>query len=192
MTAPVATARVAPGGVKLENAHATKISFALDPDISFFEKSVTPPGIDGGDAIDTTTMFNSALRTKALRALADITNGQCTVAYDPAVTTQILAIVNKPTTVTIAFPTLGTWALFGGLKSFTPGELGGDGNFPEATVEFIITNTDPTDGSEQPPVYTPPVGGAPMTTRNTRTPKSRLRPSKRRPPRPATATSAEE
>ncbi len=43
---------------RLDDGYQTLIEFAENPAIKLWEKSVTPPGIDGGDAIDTTTMLH--------------------------------------------------------------------------------------------------------------------------------------
>lgn len=53
------TTRSAPGGTKLGDGFSTKIAFAADADVSLWEKTVTPPGVDGGDAVDTSTMHNT-------------------------------------------------------------------------------------------------------------------------------------
>jgi hypothetical protein len=58
MAAPVATARVDPTGIKLDDGYRTLVTFATDPNIEFWEKSVTPPGLDGGDALETKTIHN--------------------------------------------------------------------------------------------------------------------------------------
>lgn len=151
MPAPVAVARQAPNGVKLKDGFASFISFANNPDIAFWEKTVKPPGIDGGDKIDQTTMHNVDYRTYAARYLVDITDSTVTAAYDPAFWADILSQVNTPTTVTVEFPDGSTLAFFGYLKMFDPQELV-DGEQPEAQIEIVATNVDPVSCQEFGPV----------------------------------------
>lgn len=153
MAAPSATVRSAPAGIKLEDGFSTKITFALDPDISFWEKTVQPPSLDGGDPIDTTTMHNVDWRTKAPRQLITSGDGSSTVAYDPAVYSQILAIVNRPTTITYTLPDGSSYAIYGFLQKFEPSALA-EGEMPEATVTIVHTNWDATNRVEAAPVLT--------------------------------------
>ena len=52
MAAPTPTARTLPSDIRLTNGHPTKVTLALDPNCEYWEQTVTPPGIDGGDKID--------------------------------------------------------------------------------------------------------------------------------------------
>ena len=157
MAAPSVTARSAPVGIKLDDGYSTKIAFAADPDVSFWEKTVKPPGIDGGDAIDQTTMHNTAYRTSAARALKTLTDSSSTVAYDPAVYTQILALINVEGSITIHFPDGSTLAFYGFLKSFEVNDHT-EGEQPEATISIVPTNFDPTNKVEAAPVLTSVAG----------------------------------
>lgn len=154
--APTPVARTDPAGTKLDDGYRTLVAFTADPDASFWEKSITPPGMDGGDEIDTTTMHNDTYRTKAPRALVTMTPFSMTVAYDPALYTSILTLINIPTTVTVHYPNGGSLAFYGYLRAFEPDALV-EGTQPEATITVVPTNQDPTTGDEEDPVYTPPV-----------------------------------
>lgn len=145
------TARQTPSGVKPENGFSTKIAFAADPDIAFWEKNVKPPGVDGGDAIDTTTMFNTVWRTMAPRSLKTLTNVTVKAAYDPRLYDQIVALINVPGWITIHFWNNDTLDFYGYLKSFTPGDLVVDSAQPEADIEIVCTNTVPATGAESSP-----------------------------------------
>jgi len=151
MTAPSATARQTPAGIKLDDGHQTLITFEADPDIELWEKSVTPPGIDGGDGVDTTTMHNTTYRTMSPRSLFTLTPMTTTMAYDPVFYTRALDLINVETTVTITFPDGSTLSFYGFLKSFEPGELA-EGAQPTASVSIVPTNQDPTTGEEEAPV----------------------------------------
>lgn len=150
MTAPAPTVRQTPSGRKLKDGYATLITCALDPDIEFWEKEVTPPGFDGGDAIDQTTFHNDEFRTKSPRSLLDMTDSQATVAYDPAVLTSIRNIALRETTWTWRFSDGTTWAAYGFLRVFKPLACT-EGEQPEAEIEITPSNYDNTANVEAGP-----------------------------------------
>lgn len=153
MAAPTPTARGTPSGIKLRNGFRTLITFATNPTIEFWEMSVKPPGIDGGEAIEQTTMHNVTWRTKTSRSLKTLTDASSNVEYDPLLYTSILALINVETTVTVTFPDGTTLAFFGFLQKFEPGELK-EGDPPTAGITIIPTNYDPTGHVEAAPVLT--------------------------------------
>ncbi len=152
MAAPVTTVRGAPLGGKMGDGYQTLIAFALDPTVSFWERTVTPPGIDGGDAVETTTMHNTEWRSMAARALKTLTESSLTVAYDPLVDTNILSLISNEGSVTVHFPDGSTLDFYGYLRSFQPGDLA-EGTMPEATITITPTNYDPVNKVEAAPVY---------------------------------------
>ena len=151
MTSPSVTARTTPSGERLRDGYQSLIAFAADADVSLWEKSVTPPGVDGGEPVDSTTMHNTAVRTKGPRALIDFSECKMTCGYDPQVYGQIIALVNVETSITIHFPDGSTLCFFGYLQKFDPKELK-EGTPPEADVVIVATNTD-EDGKEATPDY---------------------------------------
>lgn len=153
MAAPTPTARQSPTGIKLETGHQVLITFARDPDFSLWEKVVTPPGMEGGDAIDITTQHNTAWRTFAPRKLKQMSESQFTAGYDPNFYSQGLSLLNQRDTVTVTFPDGSTIAAYGYLKTFTPNGMQ-DGEFPEATCMVVITNYDHVNKVEAAPVVT--------------------------------------
>lgn len=158
MTAPVTTARVAPTGLYLIDGHSTKIAFARDSDISFWEKSPQPPGMDGGDPIDVTTMHNTTWRTMRPRSLTTLTELSITAAYDPVCYTDILNnLLNQEGSITVTFSDGSTLDFFGYLKTFEPNEVE-EGEQPEASITIQPTNWDPVAGSEEAPVMTSVTG----------------------------------
>lgn len=150
MAAPTPTTRQTPVGRVLKDGHPSKITFAADPDVSFWEKSLTPGGFDGGDAIDLTTFFNVTYRRKTPRSLIDLTACSGTCLYDPNVITQIDDLINVETTVTITFKDGTTWAEYGWLKSFTPQEMT-EGEPPMADFEVELSGWDNTNNVEAGP-----------------------------------------
>lgn len=152
MAAPLPTTRSTPAGRMLEDGYQSLVTFEADPDVALWEKTVQPPGLDGGDKIDVTTMHNTALRTYAPRSLQEMTDSQITGAYDPRLYPMIRALINVPTTITVLFPNGDTIAFFGYLKSFEPSELQ-EGEQPTATFMIVATNRD-SSGVEQDAVLT--------------------------------------
>lgn len=153
MAAPVPTPRGTPSGIKLDDGFKSLVTFATNPTVGFWEKGVTPPGLDGGAAVDTTTMHNVTYRTMSPRQLKTMTQFSMRAAYDPLVYTTVLALINVETTVTVRFPDGSTLAFFGFLMNFQPGELV-EGTQPEATLTVVPTNQDPVTGTEQAAVLT--------------------------------------
>ena len=151
MAAPSATARQDPGGIRIDDGYRTLITFATDPDVQLWEKSIKPPGMDGGEGIDTTTMHNDTYRTKSPRQLKSLTESTFTAGYDPVIYTSLIALINVETTITITFPDGTTLAFYGYLQKAEQSELK-EGEFPEVTCTFTPTNQDPTTGDEEAPV----------------------------------------
>lgn len=157
MTAPVAGARLDPAGIKLDDGYRTLLACAANPDVSFWEKTVKPPGLDGGDEIDTTTMHNDTWRTRAPRALVTMTEASMTAAYDPNIYNDILSVLNVETTWTVHFPDGSTLAFYGFLKNFETNELS-EGEQPTASITVVPTNQDPVTGAEEAPVLVSAAG----------------------------------
>lgn len=145
------TARVTPVGTHLDDGFSTKIAFAADSNVSFWERTVKPPGFEGGDAIDIVTMFNVTYRTKAPRQLIDLTDASGTAAYDPQVLDQIAALLNVNGWITAHHPNGDTWDFVGYLKTFETPEHS-EGEFPLASFTIVVTNQ--LNGVETAPVFT--------------------------------------
>jgi len=114
--------------------------------------SITPPGLDGGDAIDTTTHSNTAYRTKHQRSLKEITDGSCTVVYDPDAWASIVAAINDNVLITFTFPDGSSVSVYGYLKSFIPNEYV-EGEQATAECVIVVTNWNHNTGAEYGPVY---------------------------------------
>lgn len=147
MTAPSATARVAPTGSALENGFVSKVTFAADTDVDIWEIEVKPGKIELGDKIEQSTMFNTNRGTFAAPALYDTEDGQMLVAYDPANLTQIQALLGTHTTITITYSNNDTIADFGWLRSFDPQNMVINGR-PTALVAFSYAGMD-SSGNEE-------------------------------------------
>jgi hypothetical protein len=153
MAAPTPGARLTPNGRKLGDGYQTLVAFSADNNIAFWEQSITPPGIKAEDPKDTSTMHNTKWRTFSPRRLITMSAFKMNVHYDPKVYQDILALVNINTTVTVHFPDVSSLCFYGVVTEFQPDALE-EGKIPSASVTVFVTNTDPSDCTEQDPVYT--------------------------------------
>ena len=144
------TDRTTPGGTKLGDGYQSLIAFAADADVSLWEKTVTPPGITVGGSVDTTTMRNTAWRTKAPKKLKELSDMSLTASYDPAVYNDIVAMVGVNQSITVTFPDGQSLTFYGWLDSFTPSEIS-EGEQATADITVVCGNQD-TDGAEIAPV----------------------------------------
>jgi len=150
MAAPTPTTRQDPGGIYLKDGYRSLITIGVDPDLSLWEIGVKPPGMDGGDAINTTTMHNDTYRTMAHRALKTLTESTFRFAYDPAVYSQLESQINVDTTITQRFPDGSTLAYYGFLQKAEFDELV-EGEMPTGTATVCPTNFDHVNKVEASP-----------------------------------------
>lgn len=154
MTAPVPASRQTPTGKPLVEGYQVLITITANPSVDFWEKTVTPPALDGGDEIDITTQLNNTYRTTYPQRLIGLGELSATVAYDAAALSEIESLINQNTTITVKFPDGSQLAFYGYLKSFEPQELS-RGSQPEANITIVPTNIDPVTLQEEGPVYVP-------------------------------------
>ena len=141
----------------LHDGYSTTISFIEFPGIILLEKEVTPPGWDGGGAIDTTTMRNFLLRTRWPKALKTMTEVPIVAAYDPDVLDPngSAEIVNVLQQIMLTFPDLSTIVFWGWVNDMKPNRHV-EGEQPTLNATVIPSNMD-TDGNEVLPLFTPGV-----------------------------------
>lgn len=125
----------------LEDGFATIFSFAANPTVKFYEKIITPPGMDGGGPIDVTTMRNTLYRTFAPKKLKTLTPMTAQCSFDDQVfsATEVWAMIGVNQLITITFPDAHTFAFWGFLDKFIPGDLGIAEDQPMATVTIQPT-----------------------------------------------------
>ncbi len=151
MAVPVAIPRISPTGFRLDDGYQTLLSIASQSGLDIWEKEVTPPGMDGGDPIDTTTMHNADYRTMSPRQLITLTEHTVVAAYDPCVYEVLLALVNVTDNFTVTLPdnsTLSYWAFIRSVE-FSPHV---EGEQPEMTITIVPTNYDDCNCVEAGPV----------------------------------------
>jgi len=142
---------------RIDDGFATTIAFGdqgsgTGPGITFWEKEITPPGMDAGGETDTTTMRNTLYRTKAPKKLITMTPMTLVVSYDAKFYDDIVDMIKDNQLITITFPDTSTVAFYGWLDKFIPGNIV-EGEQPTATVTIVPSNQ--TDaGVETAPDYT--------------------------------------
>jgi len=138
---------------RLNDGFATLVTFDLDADVQLWEKEVTPPGAEGGGPNDTSTMRNTAWRTRAPKGLKTLSAASFVAAYDPVVYDEIIAMMNINQLITVTFPDGSTVAFWGWLDDFKPGRAV-EGEQPTAEVTIEPSNQNDSD-VEVAPVHTP-------------------------------------
>jgi len=118
---------------------STTIAFADDSDVQMEVKEITPPGLTGGGEIDTTTMANTAWRTKYPKSLKTASECSLVVAWDPALYDEIITMLNANQLCTITFPDSSTLAFWGWIDEFTP-NASTEGEQPTANMTIIPSN----------------------------------------------------
>ena len=155
MAAPAVITRENPFGnraaFKLDDGYRSTIAFASVPGLEIWEKEVQPPGIDNGDDIDTTTMWNENYRTHMPRQLNDLTESTVTGAYDPCIYNNLLVLAGSCENITITFPDLSTLSFWGYIKTVEFSPLV-EGEQPEVTLTIQPTNYDCCNCVEAGPV----------------------------------------
>lgn len=142
-----------PGIVEgLKDGFPTTVAFTglSGPNVTFWEIETQPPGIDGGEPINITTMRNTALRTRAPRHLYDVTPVSIRAAYDPTVYDTIIANVNVNVEIITTMPDGATITWWGYLQRFVP-EPNREGQQPVAAITLVPTNLN-NSGVETAPV----------------------------------------
>ena len=144
---------------RIDDGHGTTVAFGSQPSgtgpgITFWEKEVTPPGMDGGGENDITTMRNTTYRTRAPKQLVTMTEMSLSVSYDADFYDDILGMINVNQLITITFPDTSTVAFYGWLDKFVPGNMV-EGEQPTADVTIVPSNQN-VAGVETAPVYTAP------------------------------------
>jgi hypothetical protein len=157
-TPPVVTPAGSPGGIKLPNGWQSTLAMSLNPSIAFYEQTIMPPGIDGGDAIPQTTMRNNVWRTFAPRGLRTVMPITIKAAYDPGIlenfggTAGVQQLININQAVTIHWPD-GSAVSFYAWVQKCEFEALEEGKQPLATITLTPSNMD-VNGIEVGPVIT--------------------------------------
>lgn len=134
----------------LRDGHPTTITFSENPNILLQEKTVKPPAVIGGGAIDTKNMRRTKWRTKwpkTLKEMGDITG---TSIYDPAVYPQLIAMVNVNQELAIEWADGQILTVWGWLDNADP-STNEEGEEPTIDFTVILSMMD-NSGNEVDPV----------------------------------------
>lgn len=158
MANPVTTTRTTPPGVYLKDGFSTKVAFNRLPAALFWEIEVQPPGVEGGDPIQTSTMHNTLWRTMQARSLRTLTPFAVVCAYDPKFHDQAVAtLINDDGSITTRHSDGSTLDFFGFLQNFIP-QSNKEGEMPTANLQIVPTNYDSVNRVEAGPVLTEVTG----------------------------------
>jgi hypothetical protein len=168
MASPVFVTRGNPTGIPWPNGYRTLIAFAIAPAVMFWEKSVKPPKVDGGKAIDTTTMLNVNFKTKRPSALIEVADLSVTASYDNALYNYILInMLNVEGSICVTHPNGLQQAFFGWLMAADPTE-NKEGTQPDVKLDICVSNWDPINNVESGMIFK---GGTPANFRPAAPPK---------------------
>lgn len=143
MAAPSVTVRGVPAGIQIPDGYQSLFAFNRKPTLGFWEKQVKPPGIDGGEPIDNTTMLNTVWHVMRARKLKKRESIVLQAAFDPSAITDYINLVNVEDAGTVIFPDGTTETYWCYLQKIEFGELK-IGEMPELTATIVVTNYDPT------------------------------------------------
>ena len=157
MAAPTAQTRSTPAQPPARDGLSTKIAMENDPDIEFWEVEVQPPGVDGGDEINMTTMFNATWETFRPRKLKRLTPFTVRAFYAQNVYVSILAQVNNEQTMSVIHPDTDSTSFYGYMQRFVP-QANVAGQPPQADITFVPTQWDTNDNTEAGPLIGTAIG----------------------------------
>jgi hypothetical protein len=159
MSAPTPSVRVTPTATKTDQGYRILHVNSLNTAVNFWEIEVTPQGVDGGEAIQTSTQFNNKWHTKRPRALLDAMGGKIKGQLCAGTRHEAEALINKEGTITEIYPDGSTYCYYGYWKS-VKFDAFKEGEKPTAEIEIVETDWDPTASVEQGPIYTAAAGTA--------------------------------
>lgn len=145
---PTPTPRVKPvGEIPMEANHRIMLTHSAAPDLPLWEVSITPPGLEGGEAVDMTNQFAEKFRQKAARVLQELTDGKLTALYCPGTLRQLSdTIINVEGIITVSMPTDPRFgfAFPGYFKNAKPSDINEKNTEPPTIeIEVVATMRDP-------------------------------------------------
>ena len=159
MAAPTLTARTTPTGYQIPDGYRTTIACAAAPAFQIWEQTVKPGGLEAGEPINNTTMFNTRHRTKRAPKLMDYTPITGKGAYDPDIlnNNQAEDLIGFETSFTIHYSTGDTRTFWGYYAKLDFDEMK-EKELPMVTYEIVETDWDPVENIEAGPVYAAAAG----------------------------------
>jgi hypothetical protein len=137
MAAPSVTTRVTPTGTKLGRGAVCYITFANNPDLNVWEKSLTPSGLKCDERKDSSTFHNQRRRTFRPGRLKTSGDIQVVCGYDANQLQELYDQVGIRTTVTVTLPNGLKIADYAWLDEIAFNDHNEDDD-PEATLTIAI------------------------------------------------------
>lgn len=122
--------------MRMMDGHATLVTFELNFNVMLWEKTVTPPGREGGGAIAVDTMRNTRYLVQHPKKLVKLSDMTITASWDPRFYTDIVTLQNILQWIIVRFPNGRDYAFHGWLDTFKPNEHR-HGEMPTAEVTII-------------------------------------------------------
>ncbi len=164
MAAPTPSAKpTSPTGFKMPDGYRTLVVSKNHPLLQIWIQSIKPGGVDGGEKINTTTMYNNAWRTFAARSLRTKEDTVMKGAFDPDIlrsgdANNINAAINDPNdTITEFYPDGSSQCFYGYYQKMGAPEFK-EGEFPVAEFTIVATNWDGQNQVEAGPFFTAATG----------------------------------
>ena len=139
----------------IDEGFSTIVQFSNAPSgiiLYMQEKEVTPPAIEMGGELDTTTLGNIEWHTKSPKKLKMLGDTSMICRYDAAIYAQILTMIGVNTLVSITFPDTSTYQFRGWIDKFKPNVIV-EGAMATANVIIVAAN-ETAAGVETAPDYT--------------------------------------
>jgi hypothetical protein len=127
-----------PVGNKIGDGFPIILTFANNPTLALWWKTVKPPGMQGGEAVDDTSMYNVAYNTFNPRKLKKLTPVTSTAQWDEDQYNAYFDQINKNQLISVTFPSGRVIQFWGYLQNFDPNEMS-EGNDTTAAVTIMPT-----------------------------------------------------
>lgn len=144
----------APDGTKLGDGFCARLEFSANSTVSVWEKTIKPPGISAGGAVDTTTMLNTSWRTMSPKRLKTATEMSVKGGYDPKIKDDLIALIGVNQQITTWFPDGSKVVVWGFIDDASFDDLT-EGEMPMVTLKIVPTNQN-SSGAETAPDYVVP------------------------------------
>jgi hypothetical protein len=155
MSAPGVITRGTPAGAALRSGHKSKFALGALTTFALWEFEIAPGEWDGGDPIPFSSFFNTLYHTERPQTLIKIGPHTIIGKYDPNIfgPTMLPALINRETVGTLLWPDLGTLSCYGWLRRCSFSAPLREGQLPQATIIFNVSNWDYINHTEAGPSF---------------------------------------
>lgn len=155
MAAPSVVTRGTPAGAALKSGFRSKFGVAALTTFALWEFEITPGAWEGGEPIPFSSFFNTKYHTKRPQTLIEIGPYTITGKYEPNIfgPSMLPSLINVETTGTLLWPDLGTVSCYGWMRSCSFSNALKEGQLPQATIVFEVSNWDVVNHVEAGPSF---------------------------------------